>query len=159
MQIWHRDVQPGIVQSSDQIISLDRHDSNDLSAHKLSGYALLLQPCYSSTRRVGRSIVMLKHEWMISVAKYVFYRIKVFWQCSDMLVHNKVLIENDEISTTMVANDTPLPYHFYWPCLDIRIYISPRLFSIPSPSRHNMQGWTLIDWRKVSRASCLVLSS
>ena len=35
VRIWHRDVQPGIVQSSNQIISRDRHDSNYLSAHKI----------------------------------------------------------------------------------------------------------------------------
>ena len=35
LQILHRDVQSKIVQSSNHIISRDRHDSNDLSAHKI----------------------------------------------------------------------------------------------------------------------------
>ena len=35
-------------------------------------------------------------------------------------------------------------FDFYLPCVDIRVYIYRRLFSIPSPSRHNMQGGTLI---------------
>ena len=34
VQIWHREVQSEIVQSSTQIIARDRHDSNDLSARK-----------------------------------------------------------------------------------------------------------------------------
>ena len=36
VQIWHRNVEPGFVQSSNQIISRGRHDSYDLSAHKIS---------------------------------------------------------------------------------------------------------------------------
>ena len=69
MQILHRDGQPGIVQSSNQIICRDRNNCHDLSAHKVSnlfyyikvrglgwplngGYVLLIQPCDSSTRRV-----------------------------------------------------------------------------------------------------------
>ena len=45
---------------------------------------------------------------------------------------------------------TPLQkcFDFYWPCIDIRVYISARLFSILSPSHHNMQGWTLIHRKK-----------
>ena len=35
-------------------------------------------PFDSSTRRVDQSIVMLKYEWMISVAECVFFR-KMFW--------------------------------------------------------------------------------
>ena len=50
----------------------------------------------------------------------------------------------------------PFP-NIYWPCVDIRVYVSHRLFSILTPFRHNMQGRTLIHQRKVSRSSCLVL--
>ena len=70
-----------------------------------NGYVLLLQPCDSSTSRVGRSIVMLKHEWVISVAQFVFYRIKVYWQCSDIIVRIHVSIENDLIASTVVTHD------------------------------------------------------
>ena len=49
-------------------------------------------------------------------------------------------------------------FDFYWQCVEIQACISSRLFSIPSPSRQNMQDWTLIHRRKVSRTSCLVLS-
>ena len=35
LQILHRDVQSKNVQNSNHIISRDRHDSNDLSAHKI----------------------------------------------------------------------------------------------------------------------------
>ena len=70
------------------------------------GYAQQLQPCDSSTRRVGRGIAMLKHGCMISVANYIFYRIKkVFWQCSDIIVSISVFIENDKIANTVKAND------------------------------------------------------
>ena len=34
-QMWHRNVQPGIVQSSNQIIARDRHESNDITAHEI----------------------------------------------------------------------------------------------------------------------------
>ena len=88
LSLWHRDVQPEIVQSSYQIIPQDRHDSSDLSAHKIphlfyyikvrglgrpltGGYILLFQPCDSSTCHGGRIIVVFKHEWMIFVANYV----------------------------------------------------------------------------------------
>ena len=113
------------------------------------GYVLLLKPCDSSMRRVGRSIVMSKHEWMIFVAKYVFYRIKkVLRQYPDIIIHINVFIENDQAANMVVANDPHTiteTIRFYWPCLNIRVYISPRLFSIPSsPCRHNMQGRTLI---------------
>ena len=75
------------------------------------GHVLQSQPCDSSTRRVGRSIVLLKHEWVISVAKYVFYRIKkVFWQWFHINVRIHVLIENDQIANAVVAND---PTHHY----------------------------------------------
>ena len=93
VQIWHRDVRSGVVQSSNQIISRNKRDSKDRFAHKIrnlfnhikvrglgwplnGAYVMLLQPCDSSTRRVGRSIVMLDYEWMIYFAKYVFYKIK-----------------------------------------------------------------------------------
>ena len=180
VQIRHRDVQPGIVQISNQIISRDRHDSNDLSACKipkmfyhikvrglrwpLNGrYVLLLQPCDSSMHHVCRSFVMLKYEWMISVAKYAFYRIKeVIWQCSETIVHISVLIENVQVANTMVANaPTPLVTETIWLLLTMHrhsgIY-SPRMFSIHSPYNHNMQCWALIRRKKISRTSCLVLS-
>ena len=35
VQIWHHDVQPEIMQSSNQINSRGRHDSSDLFAHKI----------------------------------------------------------------------------------------------------------------------------
>ena len=67
------------MQSSNQIISRDRHDSNDLFAHKFpnlfycfkvrglgwplnGGYVLLLQLCNNLTCILGWSIVMLKQE-------------------------------------------------------------------------------------------------
>ena len=60
---------------------------------------------------MGQSIVMLKHEWMISVAKYVFYRIKeVFWQNSGMIARIDVFTEYDQIANTVEAND---PTHYY----------------------------------------------
>ena len=63
-------------------------------------------PAAPTTRRVGRSIVILKYVCIISAAKYAFYRIKkVFWQCSDIIVRIHVFIENDQIANTMVAND------------------------------------------------------
>ena len=51
---------------------------------------LLLQPC--DTMRpfdapCGPEQCHVETEWMISVAKYIFYRIKkIFWQCSDIIV-------------------------------------------------------------------------
>ena len=45
VQLWHRDAQPGIMQRSNQIISCDRHDSSDHSAHK-SPYLF----CYTKIR-------------------------------------------------------------------------------------------------------------
>ena len=124
MQIWHRDVQPGIVQSSNQIISRDRHNSNDISAFKITnpfyyikvrrlgwplngGYILLLQPCHSLTRRVGRIIVILKHEWMIPVTNYVFK--ELFWQRSDIIVRTHVFIDNDQIANTVASTPHPIP--------------------------------------------------
>ena len=82
VQIWHLYIH-------------DKHDSNDLSTHKIpnlfcyiklrgmrwtlnGGYVILSHSCGSSTHHVGRGIFMLKREWMISVAKYVYLRIKVF---------------------------------------------------------------------------------
>ena len=54
---------------------------------------------------------MLKHEWMISVAKYVSYRLKkVFKKCSDIIVRIHVFIAYDQIANTVVAND---PTHHY----------------------------------------------
>ena len=89
-------------------------------------HVLLLQPCDNSTRRVGRSIVKLKHEWMISVAKYFVYRNKkVLRQCSVVIVCIHVLTENDQIANAVA------------------------IWSIFSPARHNMQGWTSIYRRKV----------
>ena len=69
VQIWHRDRKPGIVESSNWMISRDWHDSNDLYAHEIpslfyhikdrgspldGGYVLLLHP--SSMRRLVRNI-------------------------------------------------------------------------------------------------------
>ena len=82
VQIWHRDVQPGIVQSSNQIISRDRHDSNDLPAHKLTnlfyyikirglgwplngGHVMLLQPCDSSMRLVRAESCWNTNGWFL----------------------------------------------------------------------------------------------
>ena len=49
---------------------------------------------------------MSKHEWMVSIAKYVFYSIqKVFWQCSDISARIHVFIENDQFTNTLTAND------------------------------------------------------
>ena len=96
---------------------------------------------------------------MVSVAKYVFYRIKmVFWHnCLHPRVHREW---SDCQHRGSQSPHTPLQKRlgFYWPCVDIRVYISTQLFSIPSPSRYNMQGWTLIHRRKVSRTNYLVLS-
>ena len=79
VQIW-----PGILQSSNQIISRHRHDSNDLSAHKTPNLFYHIK---------------VRDDWMISVAKYVFYRIqKVFWQCSDIIVGIHIFIENDQMT-------------------------------------------------------------
>ena len=65
----------------------------------------------TTQNRGGRSSVMLKHEWIISVAKYVFYRIqKVLWQCSDIIHRIRVFIENDQIFNTLVVND--LLHHY-----------------------------------------------
>ena len=157
VQIW----QPEIVQSSNQIISRNRHDSDDLSVHKIpnffhyikvrglgwplnDGHVLVLQPCDSSTRRVGRSIATLKQEWMISVARYVFYRTKkVFWLCSDINVRIHIFIENEQIANTVVANSG--------------IYFSPAVFHTPTlPSQ--CAKLNLDSLEKASRTSCLVLS-
>ena len=118
---------------------------------------------HATVRRVGWSIVMRKHDWMIFVAKYVFYGIKrVFWQCSDMIVRIHFFIENDQIANTVGANDPHIITETIRFLLTMRrysgIYFSPAVLHTPL-SRHNMQGWTSIHPRKVSRASCLVLPS
>ena len=138
VQMWHRDVQPGIVQSSDQIISRDTHGSKDLLPIKF-------QTC--------RSIVMLKQEWIISVTKYAFYRIKkVFWQCSDIIVG----FHSGSYWYLHHYRDSSISIDHAW----IFVYIFlPGCSPIPSSSPHNMQGWTLIHRRKVSRTSCLALTS
>ena len=108
------------------------------------GYVLLLQPCDSSTCRVGRSIIMLKHEWMISVAKYVFHRIKKgFWQCSHIHVNVRihVFIKNDQIANTVAVNDPPHHYRIIRFLLPMRrhsgIYFSPAiLHTLTLPSQY-----------------------
>ena len=113
VQICLRDVQPEIMQNSNQIISRDRHDSSDLSAHKIptffycikvrgiglplnGGYVLLFQPSDSSTHRVGRCIVTLKHEWMIFWRQIYFLRnqegfLTIFWHdCSHSRIHREL---------------------------------------------------------------------
>ena len=157
VQIWHRDVQSGIMQSTNQIISRNRYDYNHLSAHKIlnllyhikvrglgwplnGAYVMLLQPCDSSTRRVGWSIVMFDYEWMISVAKYVSTELrKVFWQCFDKIVRIHVLIEKDQTANTVVANDTITETIRL--LLTLRrhsdIYFSPAvLHTLPLPSQY-----------------------
>ena len=111
----------------------------------------------------GWRIVMLKHEWMISVAKCFPQKqegfLTMFWHnCPHAGFHREW---SDCQHRGIHWHPTPLQkrFDFYWPCIDIRVYISPRLFSIPSPSRHNMQGWTLIHRRKVSRTRYQVLSN
>ena len=60
----------------------------------------------------GRSIVMLKREWMISVASLFFSTVsrRLFWQYSDIIVRIHVFIENYQIANTVVANDPPHHY-------------------------------------------------
>ena len=128
------------------------------------GYVLLPQPCDSSMRHVGRSIVMFKHEWMISAAQLCFiHNQKGFLSMfRHNCLHSRFHLEWPDCQQHGSQwPPTPLQkrFAFYWPCVDIRVYISPRLLSITSSSRHNMQSWTLIHQSKVSRTSCLVLSS
>ena len=66
-----------------------------------------------------------------------------------------------KLPTPLVANvpHTDTIFNCRWPCVDIRAYISSRLFSKTLHSRHNMQSWTLSHRRKVRRTCCLLLSS
>ena len=122
--------------------------SGDWDGH---GYVLLLQPCDSSTRRVGRSIVMLKHEWIIFVAKFFFVQNPEGFLT--MFRHNFPHSRFHQIrlpapSEPMAPTALHKRFYFYWPCADNRVYISPQLFPIPSNSHPRIKyyGRKLIPW-------------
>ena len=108
VQILHRDVHPGIVQSSNQIISQtcsimlrsgdwDDHWMVDLSCS--SNHATVQRAVWAGALSCWNTT-----EWILS-PNYVFYRIKKVSrqcsQCSNIIVHIHVIITNDQIANRL----------------------------------------------------------
>ena len=177
VQIWHCDDQPGIVRMRSflvigMILTIPLPIKSQICSIILrsgdwTGDWMTDMSCCSNHATVRRAV----RAGLCHVETRMDYSCRqiYFLQNQDgfltMFRHNCPLSgfrENNQIANTVVANH-PIPlqkrFDFYWPCIDIRVYISPRLFSIPSPSRYNMRSWTFIHRRKVSWINCLVLSS